>query len=122
MPEQTTTTKAGTQITQRTPEVIPNVEEPCQAIVTTQVVIAEPMNDGTWRLVTSFQDNYNIILEGRECEAARQEVVSRIKEIKSQWQNQQQILSLENLLTTGRPSSSKMELKNSSFVPPAEKT
>ncbi|GAI81510.1 unnamed protein product, partial [marine sediment metagenome] len=60
MPEQITTTKEGAQITKRTPEVVPNIDEPCQAIVTTQIIIAEPMSNGTWRLVTAFQDNYNI--------------------------------------------------------------
>lgn len=120
MPEQTTTTKAGTQVTQRTPDVVPNIEEPCQAMVTTQIIVAEPMSDGTWRLVTSFTDNYNIVLENRESDAARQEVVGRIREIRAKWQEQERIISLENLLTTERPSSSKTEPKSSSPVPPVE--
>jgi predicted RND superfamily exporter protein len=78
-------------------------------MVTTQVIIAEPMSDGTWRLVTSFEDNYNIVLEHREGDAARQEVVGRIQEIKQKWQEQKRIISLESLLTTGRPNSSKTE-------------
>jgi hypothetical protein len=120
MPEQTTTTKGGTQITKRTPEVVPRVDEPCQAMITTQVIIAEPMSDGTWRLVTSFEDNYNIVLENREGDAARQEVVGRIQEIKRQWQDQKRIISLETLLTTGPPNSSKTPEKNSSSAPNVE--
>jgi len=122
MPEQTTITKAGTQVTRRTPEVVPNINEPCQAMITTQIIIAEPMSDKTWRLVTSFQDNYNIILENREGDASRQEVVSRLQEIKRKWQNQKQIVSLETLLTTERPNSSKTEEKSSSSAQPVEKS
>ncbi len=120
MPEQTTITKGGTQITERKPPVVPNINEPCQAMVTTQIIVAEPMSDGTWRLVTSFQDNYNIILDKREDEAARQEVVGRLQEIRAEWQKQERIISLESLLTTGRPNLSKTEPKSSSSVQPVE--
>jgi len=111
MPEQTITKPDGTQITKRTPGVVPNLQEPCQAIVTTQIVICEPMSDKTWRLVASFTDNYNIILDQRAHDAARQEVVGRIREIKQQWQDKGRIISLENLLTTGQPNLSKTEAK-----------
>ena len=120
MPEQTEVTEGGTQITKRTPPVVPNIEEPCQAMVTSQIIIAEPMSDGTWRLVTSFQDNYNIILENRESDASRQELVSSLQEIKRQWQEQTRIISLENLLTTERPNSSKTAEPSSSPAPNAE--
>jgi len=122
MPEQTTVTKAGTQITERTQPVVPKIDEPCQAMITTQIIIAEPMSDGTWRLITSLQDNYNIILDKREGDAAQQEVISRLQEIKKEWQTKERIISLENLLTIGRPSTSKTETKNSSLVPSAEES
>lgn len=114
MPEQTSVLPSGTQVTRRIPPVVPNLKEPCQAIVTTQVVICEPMSNGTWRLVTSFQDNYNIILDQRDPKLARREVTGRIMEIKQQWQDKGRIISLENLLTTEPPSSSKTEKKPSS--------
>jgi hypothetical protein len=120
MPEPTAVTKGGTQVTERTPPVVPNLEEPCQAMITTQIIIAEPMSNGTWRLVTSFQNNYNIILEQRENDAARQEVVSRLQEIKQQWKDQARIISLESLLTTERPSGSKTREKSLSPAPTAE--
>jgi hypothetical protein len=56
------------------------------------------MTNGTWRLITSFQDNYNIVLEERMPDAARREVTSRLMEIKQQWQSKGLIISLENLL------------------------
>ena len=118
MPEQVSVTEGGAQITQRFPEVVPNINAPCQATITTQIIICEPMSDGTWRLVTSFEDNYNIILENRESDAARQEVVGRIQEIKRQWQNEERIVSLESLLTTGRPNSSKTESRKPSSAQP----
>ena len=122
MPEQTSVTAGGTQITQHTQDVVPKLTEPCQASVNTQIIITEPMSDGSWKLVTAFQDNYNIVLEQREGDAARQEVVGRIREIKEQWQNQERIISLENLLNTGPPSSSKTESMKLSSVPPVIKT
>ena len=117
MPEQTIRRTDGTQITTRTPEVVPNLKEPCQAIVTTQIAITEPMSDGTWRLVTAFTDNYNLILENRENMLARQEIIDRLREIKDQWKSQNAILSLENLLLTVHPNSLKTEEKTSSDAP-----
>jgi len=122
MAKKTVVKPDGTQVTHRTQDVVSNIQEKCQAIVTTQVVICEPMTDGTWRLVTSFQDNYNIILAQREHDAARQEVVGRLQEIKQQWQDKGLIISLENLLTTGRPSLSKTEGKTKLPAPRAGKT
>ncbi len=109
MAEQTTVTSGGTQITKHTQPVVPNLEEACQASVTTQVVIAEPMTDGTWRLLNSFQDNYNIILEQRETGLVHEEVAGHIREIKEKWKKQGQILSLESLLNTEHPNSLKTE-------------
>lgn len=117
MPEQTTIKSDGTQVTVRTPDVKPDLKKPCQAIVTTQVVICQPMTDGTWQLISAFNDNYNIVLEERSSDKARQEVVSRIAEIKQQWKDQERIISLENLLLTGRPNLLKTEPNESSPVP-----
>ena len=101
----------GAQVKTRTPAVVPNIDEPCQAIVNMQVVICEPMSDGTWRLVTSFKDDFNIILDHRTHDAARREVVDRLREIKQKWEDRGRIISLENLLTTGRPNLLKTEGK-----------
>ena len=105
MPEQTNTKTNGTQVTERQQPVVPNLDQPCQAIVTTQVVICEPMTDGTWRLVTAFNDNYNILLDQHDNDAARQEVVGRLQEIKQRWTDKGRIISLENLLSTANSSS-----------------
>lgn len=120
MDEQTTVKPDGTQVTTRTAPVTPNLEEACQAIVTTQIVICQPMSDGTWQLVSSLTDNYNIILDNRESDAARDEVLSRITEVKDKWIKNQQIISLENLLTTGRPNSLRTEANNTSPAPIAD--
>lgn len=118
--KQTSVAADGTQTTNRTQPVMPELSQPCQAIVTTQIVICEPMNNGSWRLVSSFTDNYNIILDQRDGNAARQEVVGRIQEIKQEWDKKKQIISLENLLTTEPPNSSKMETNSPLPVPPVE--
>jgi len=98
MVERTTVKPNQTQVTERISDVLPDLSNACQAIVTTQVIICEPMTNGTWRLITSFQDNYNIVLEERMPDAARREVTSRLMEIKQQWQSKGLIISLENLL------------------------
>jgi hypothetical protein len=122
MAEQTKVKADGTQVTKRTPPVVPNLDEPCQAIVTTQVVLCEPMSNGTWQLLSAFNDNYNMVLEHREAEAARLEVLSGIMEIKEKWNREKRIISLENLLTIGRPSSSKTEKNDISSAQTVEKT
>jgi hypothetical protein len=122
MPEQTTTLPSGTQITERKQPVKPNLQEACQAMVTTQVVICEPMTDGTWRLVTSFQDNYNIVLDQRDPTLARREVTGRIGEVKQTWRDKGRIISLENLLTTEPLNLSKMEKNLPSSAHSAEQT
>ena len=72
--------------TKKFPGVEPDMSNNCQAIVTTQVVICEPMTNGQWRLVKSFQDNYNVVLENRPIDDAVQELVDGMKENKQRWQ------------------------------------
>ena len=133
MTEQTTVTPAGTQVTQRKEPVVPNLNMPCQAIITTQVVICQPMTDGTWRLLSSFRDNYNLVLDDHGVDKTRREVVTTLSEIKEKWKKEDRLISLENLLIIGRPNTSsstrtesqnslKTEVRPSSDVPDAKKS
>jgi hypothetical protein len=98
MPEHKITKPNKTEVVERVAEVVPDLQNACEAIVTTQVIICEPMTDGTWRLITSFQDNYNIVLEERDPDKARNEVTNRLMEIKKKWHKKGLIIALENLL------------------------
>lgn len=109
--EEKQTLSDGTEITRKRPDVVPDTDNPCQAIVTTQIAICEPMSDGSWRLLTSFNDNYNIVLEGRDEDEAIKEVVSRLNEVKKRWEDKNLIISLENLLTSEKKQNFKMEEK-----------
>jgi hypothetical protein len=122
MPETTITKPDGTQVTQRTQPVVPALDVSCQAIVTTQVAICEPMSDGSWLLVTAFEDNYNIVLDHRDKDEAKREVINRLMEIKQQWQDKGRIISLENLLMNERPPSMKMGQSPPSSAPVAAET
>jgi len=80
--------------------IVPDLNKKCQAIITSQIQICEPMSNGSWRLVTAFKDNFNIILDNRDIEKAIDEVVDNLSEIKKTWKDQSKIISLENLMNT----------------------
>jgi hypothetical protein len=79
------------------------------------------MSNGSWKLLSAFNDNYNLVLDTRNPDDARQEVIERLTEIKQQW-TPEQIISLENLLTIGRQNLLSTEINESSPAPTANKT
>jgi hypothetical protein len=105
-------TQDGTQVTTKTSDVIADTKESCQAIVTTQIAICEPMTDGQWKLIAAFKDNYNIVLKEREPDKAKEEVIQAIEEIKNKWKKENRIVCLENFLTCPKiPEPSSTEIK-----------
>jgi hypothetical protein len=57
-------------------------------------MVCKPMTDGTWVLVTSFSDNYNVVLDGKSEEELKAEIVDKIKKSKEGME----IISLVNLM------------------------
>jgi hypothetical protein len=111
MPERTYVRADGVQVTERIPDVVPNQNEKCRATVNLQVVICEPMSDGTWQLVTAFRDGYNLVLPSRNHEMAKDEAVELFEGIKRQCQTE----CINNLLV--EPSTSPL---TSSETPPSK--
>ncbi len=92
--EQIVTQKGDTQIIVRQQPVVQDKTVKCQAIITSQVMVCKPMTDGTWTLVTSFNDNYNVVLDGKTEEELKAEIVDKLKQSKEGME----IISLVNLL------------------------
>lgn len=79
-----------TQVTNNTPSLaVPDLDSPCQAIITTQIQIIEPLKNGRANNVATFTDNYILLLDKRKEEEAIEEVVERLSEIKKKWQIKQ---------------------------------
>ncbi len=88
MPERTYVRADGVQVTERIPDVTQNLDEKCRATVNLQVVICEPMSDGTWRLVTAFRDGYNLVLPSRNPDSAKNEAIELLESIKQKCQTE----------------------------------
>ena len=80
--EQIVTQKGDTQIIVRQQPIVQDTTVKCQAIITSQIMVCKPMTDGTWVLVTSFSDNYNVVLDGKTEEELKAEIVDKIKKSK----------------------------------------
>lgn len=94
--------KDGVQVIENIPDVTPNINEKCRATVNLQVIICEPMSDGTWRLVTAFRDGYNIVLPSRDTETAKSEAIELLESIKQKCQTE----CITNLLVENSTNSS----------------
>lgn len=78
------------------PKPDPNI--PWQAMIMTKVVITQPLDNGMWQLVCSFDDNYNLILDGKTHDEATNEVINELKKIKEKWEKEEKVVGLKNLL------------------------
>jgi hypothetical protein len=75
----------GTVVTTKQQQVGPDPNKKCQAVITTQIVLTEPLTNGKWNVIDVINDNYIIVLDNRGVEDALQELKEKLQGAKEQW-------------------------------------